>query len=154
MSVASEFSHYITTAAEAFGVPLYRVLHAPRSQGVTEVRRAVYVILREKGYSYPEIGSAAGCHHTSVMRLLGKCGATKSAPKVARARKAAKKIVESARLSPTPMDLTADGPTAYAEALERYRAGKSELRWAEYLRRQFPHSWERQLAQPPRGLDA
>lgn len=51
---------------------MYEACSPKRTKKIVEARHAAWKLLRDKGFSYPEIGSLWGVNHTSVMEALKK----------------------------------------------------------------------------------
>lgn len=62
-------------AGAALGVDAADVLGSGRSRTLVVARHAVWLALRRRGHSYPEIGRACGYDHTSVLEAVRRRGA-------------------------------------------------------------------------------
>ena len=73
-SVRAIVQHEAVTA----GLMPVMLFHHIRSPTYVRARRAVWVRLRELGWSYPEIGRAFGYDHTTVLNALKKPSQTET----------------------------------------------------------------------------
>lgn len=64
--VKQEFAH----AAETYTVTIRLILSSSHAANVSAARLQVMRFLRDRGYSYPQIGKVFRMHHTSVMHAL------------------------------------------------------------------------------------
>ena len=62
----------VAAIVRAHYVTMYEACSPKRTKKIVEARHAAWKLLRDKGFSYPEIGSLWGVNHTSVMEALKK----------------------------------------------------------------------------------
>ena len=66
--------HAVTTTARAFHLTPAELLANDRRRHVCDARAVACYVARAWGYSYPEIGSHLGKHHTTVMHACIRVG--------------------------------------------------------------------------------
>ena len=122
-------------------------------------RSVVCRMMRDAGFSFPEIGRALGRNHTSVLRA---CNQTldellsKLAVALGRREVESMRALVSAWREEIVEVVVEEPPTdAWQAALAKLRSARESERgalWKATCMAMFPHSWERQYTTPPRGL--
>lgn len=69
-SLPSVVKQEFTRAAETHTLTVRLMLSSSQAANVSAARLEVMRFLRERGYSYPQIGKVFRMHHTSVMHAL------------------------------------------------------------------------------------
>jgi vacuolar-type H+-ATPase subunit H len=66
-----DYDHFAGVVSDGYGIPVEQLAGPHRDKVSVFARRIVAICLREKGYSYPEIGDVLGKrNHTTIIRLV------------------------------------------------------------------------------------
>jgi hypothetical protein len=161
---ADEAARLAQVVAENYRVPYEAIMSRDRSTVPSAARTIVAKLLREQGYSLPEIGDALNRNHTSVMRAVRitdkDIQRTLTMALQSRAEaEAARVIVAQAAATP---GAKSTGPRRepgdrdrilWAKAIEQLRETPEADRglvWGRFARAIFPHDHVRQAATMPR----
>lgn len=66
------YGKILTDVSKRHGVSVAELLHDGKGKRLINARREVAQDLRDRGWSYPDIGRVLKRHHTTVMNLLKK----------------------------------------------------------------------------------
>jgi DNA-binding Lrp family transcriptional regulator len=174
-----ECERLMRIVADSYGISLDAMRRKDRCQEAVHGRRIVAMLLREAGYSFPEIGDAMHCDHSTVMRLVDgavdkrgtKAFQAKADEKLAKARNAARAIKAGNVIAPStagrsgsswrkglagimfppePVDCERAQFNKVRELLANLPVEDRPLAWASYCKGAFPNSHRFQAAVMPR----
>lgn len=77
LAILERIEHYGLSAvlrgiSKEYFVPVEAIVSRERTKRVVEARKAFLIVLRENGFSYPEIGKLLGKDHTTILAQI--CG--------------------------------------------------------------------------------